>query len=52
MTDEAKQQAIADIKQDLKRNHKSFIAFRTDLNKPINEIVKRQLREQTNLKKK
>ena len=52
MVNEAKQQAIADIKQELERNHKSFIAFRIDLNKPINEIVKRQLREQTNLKKK
>ena len=39
MANKAKEQAIADIKQDLERNHKSFIAFRTELNPVMNKIV-------------
>ena len=45
----AKQQAIKDIKDDLKNDRKTFIAFRNELNKPIRKLVNQHLREQRNV---
>jgi hypothetical protein len=42
----AKQQAIQDIKQELKQEGKSFLAFRKELNPIMKILVKAQLREQ------
>lgn len=41
-----RQQAIKDIKSELKDEHKAFIAFRTELNPVINMLVKKQIEEQ------
>jgi len=45
----AKQQAIKDIKRELKAEHKSFLAFRAELNPIINMLVKRQIEEQESI---
>lgn len=42
----ARQQALKDIKDDLKKSGKSFIAFRSELNPAMQELVKEQLKEQ------
>lgn len=43
---QAREQAIKDIKEELEREHKAFIAFRKELNPVMNELVKEQLQEQ------
>lgn len=43
------QQAIQDIREDLSKEHKCFIAFRTKLNPVMRGLVKEQLRQQSNL---
>lgn len=40
MANKAKDQAVADIMQDLQKQGKSFIAFRKDLNPVMGHIVK------------
>ena len=47
MAEQAKQQAIEDIKNDLTVNGKCFIAFRSVLNPIMDEIVNEYLEEQT-----
>lgn len=42
----AKQKAIQDIKECLRQESKAFIAFRTELNPIMDELVKQQLKEQ------
>ena len=42
----AKQQAIKDIKESLKKDGKCFINYRNELNIPIRKIINEQLREQ------
>lgn len=42
----ARQQAILDIKEELKAQGKSFLAFRTNLNPVMKELVKDQLSKQ------
>lgn len=46
----AKQQAILDIKEELENTGKAFIAFHKELDAPIQEIVKEQLKAQRKLK--
>ena len=50
MTDLAKQQAIEDIKNELKNSHKCFIAFLQYLNPVMDCLVSTQLEQQQNLK--
>lgn len=45
------QLAIAEIRKDLKKEGRSFIAFRTELNPEIRKIVKDYSNKQKNLKK-
>lgn len=45
----AKQQAIQDIKLDLALQGKAFIAFHRVLNKPINDLVNKQIERQKHL---
>ena len=52
MAEQAKKQAIQDIKEELARNHKCFLTFRSSLNKVMNQLVKEQLEEQQNISKK
>lgn len=52
MIPSARQQAIKDIREELRNSHKSFIMFRTELNKEMRSIVNEQLRAQRQLKKK
>ena len=42
MSNSAKQQAIKDIKDDLKRNGKCFLAFRTNLDNTMERLVDSQ----------
>jgi hypothetical protein len=42
----AKQQAIKDIRKSLKANSKAFIAFRTELNPIMDELVNEQIKQQ------
>lgn len=42
----AKETAIRDIKEYLKQNHKSFIAFHKVLNPIMDKIIDKQLKEQ------
>lgn len=42
----AKQQAILDIKESLRRESRAFIAFRTELDKPIQALVDNHIKEQ------
>jgi hypothetical protein len=42
----AKEQAIEDIKDDLKQQSKCFIAFRKELNKTMRQLVYRQIQAQ------
>jgi len=46
MKQSAKTQALHDIKEELKREGKVFIAFRKELNAPMREIVNEQLKQQ------
>lgn len=46
MTTTPKQQAILDIKEDLTRQHKAFIAFHKRLNPAIEQLVQAQIHEQ------
>lgn len=52
MISSARQQAIKDIREELKNSHKSFIMFRSELNKEMRNIVNEQLKAQRQLKKK
>lgn len=45
-----KQVAIRDIKESLRNEERVFLAFRTELNKPIKQLVKNQLNAQKHLK--
>lgn len=47
----AKEQALKDIKTELRTQHKAFIAFKTELNPIIRKIVSEQLKAQKKLKK-
>ena len=47
-----KQKAIQDIRAELKNESKSFIAYRTELNRQMRNIVNEQLKAQRQLKKK
>lgn len=47
----AKEQALKDIKAELRTQHKAFIAFKTELNPIIKKIVSEQLKAQKKLKK-
>ena len=47
----AKQQALKDIKADLRSEGRSFIAYVKELNKPIRELVKQYLKQQREFKK-
>ena len=42
----AKQQAIQDIKMSLRANNKAFIAFRSELNPIMDELVNNQIKQQ------
>lgn len=42
----AKQQAILDIKECLRRESRAFIAFRTELDGPIQALVDNHIKEQ------
>ena len=43
----AKQQAILDIKEDLKRNHKCFLAFHSELDPVMESLVNQQIKAQS-----
>ena len=45
----AKEQALIDIKKDLKKNNKCFLAFRSELNPVMRRLVYDQLKEQSTL---
>lgn len=47
----AKEQAILDIKEELKEQHKSFLAFHKNLNSIMDRLVENQIRLQTSIKK-
>ena len=51
MAEAAKQQAILDIKEDLERNHKCFIAFFQELDEVMEELVEEQNQAQLKLSK-
>ena len=46
MTKRAKQQAIENIKDDLQRSHKAFLAFHEELNPIMGKLVTQQLKAQ------
>ena len=52
MKQSAKRQAILDIKEELSKNHKCFLAFKSTLNPIMDLLVESQLEEQMNLKRK
>ena len=45
----AKESALKDIKEELHQEHKSFIAFRQENNKPIRKIVNEYIKEQKHI---
>lgn len=45
----AKEQAVKDIKDDLKKEGRVFMHFRQELNQPIRKLVNEQLKEQRNV---
>ena len=47
--DKARQQAILDIKEDLKRNHRSFLAFHRSLNPVMEYLTTEYLNQQLNI---
>lgn len=47
----AKQQALQDIKAELKSEGRSFIAFYRELNETMKELVKEHINKQKKLKK-
>lgn len=46
MKEQAKKQAILDIKKELARDHKCFLAFHTSLNPIMDKLVNEQLKAQ------
>ena len=48
---EAKAQAIKDIKESLKAQGKVFLAFHTNLNAKIQKLVDEQIEKQLNIKR-
>ena len=48
----AKQQALQDIKSELKSEGRSFIMFYKELDVPIRDLVKQYLKQQKELSKK
>ena len=48
----AKEQALKDIKDELKREHKAFIAFKSELNPIMRKLVSEQIKEQKKISKK
>ena len=52
MNKEAKRQAILDIKEELSKNHKCFLAFKSTLNPIMDLLVESQIEEQLNLNRK
>lgn len=46
----AKQQALKDIKESLKKEERTFIAFRSELNPTMRRIVSEYLKEQKKTK--
>ena len=51
MAEEAKQQAVQDIKEDLERHHRCFIAFLVELDPIMEQLVQQQSKEQLKLSK-
>lgn len=47
----AKKQALKDIREDLKKEGRAFIAYKSELNTSMRNLVHRQLREQKSLNK-
>lgn len=45
----AKQQAIQDIRKSLKADSKAFIAFHTELNSIMDELVNEQIKQQEHI---
>ncbi len=45
----AKQQAIKDIRDDLKKSGKCFITFHSELNPIMDSLVEQQIRKQTSI---
>ena len=52
MKQSAKRQAILDIKEELSKNHKCFLAFKSTLNPIMDLLVESQIEEHMNLKRK
>lgn len=48
----ARQQALMDIRQELKNESKSFIAYRTELNRQMRNLVNEHLKAQKQVSKK
>ena len=48
----ARQQAIQDIRAELKNESKSFIAYRTELNRQMRNLVNEHLKAQKQVSKK
>jgi hypothetical protein len=46
----AKEQAILDIKEELKEQHKSFLAFHKNLNSIMDKLVENQLKLQASIR--
>ena len=46
MAEQAYQQALQDIKEDCKKNHKSFLAFRSKLNPIMEHLVQQHISAQ------
>ena len=49
---QAKEQAILDIKEELSKNHKCFLSFRKALNPIMDLLVESQIEQQLNLNRK
>lgn len=49
MAEKAKEQAILDIKEELAKSHKCFLAFLSSLDEVMDELVNEQLNEQEKL---
>ena len=47
----AKEKAIQDIKEDLSKQGKCFLAFKSKLNPVMDSLVKQQIEEQLKLKR-
>lgn len=42
----AKESALEDISRDLEKNHRCFVAFRKELNRPVQQLVREYLKKQ------